>query len=251
MHVGSGGRQYLHHTGGMLSFSSSFHVDVASGVGAFASTTLTAFADLPAAAAHPVRGRCADQRLGGQAAPRAAAARRALRARASLCRTLLRARAALSKSGPATPLTIVADGKSAPLQPLGGELFRTTHPSFRAFDLMFERARNLVVSAAFGSKSFVRSGIGCIRCRHRTPFWRSSPGAMSTTNPWFGTVTIVERGGRLWIGTETPYDAHRRTILAGRRRELVAGTRLVRRFHRRPAADPHLSPAVRLSRADI
>ena len=45
MHVGTGGRAYLHHTGGMLSFSSSFHVDVASGVGAFASSTINAFAE--------------------------------------------------------------------------------------------------------------------------------------------------------------------------------------------------------------
>ncbi|HEV8408493.1 MAG TPA: serine hydrolase domain-containing protein, partial [Sphingomicrobium sp.] len=33
MHVAAHGRSYLHHTGGMVSFSSSFHVDVASGVG--------------------------------------------------------------------------------------------------------------------------------------------------------------------------------------------------------------------------
>ena len=43
MHVGNGGRSYLHHTGGMVSFSSSFHVDVASGVAAFASSTIGAF----------------------------------------------------------------------------------------------------------------------------------------------------------------------------------------------------------------
>ena len=45
MHVGNGGRSYLHHTGGMVSFSSSFHVDIASGVGAFASSTISAFAE--------------------------------------------------------------------------------------------------------------------------------------------------------------------------------------------------------------
>ena len=45
MHVGNAGRSYLHHTGGMVSFSSSFHVDVASGVGAFASSTISAFVE--------------------------------------------------------------------------------------------------------------------------------------------------------------------------------------------------------------
>ena len=42
MHVGGApGRSYLHHTGGMVSFSSSFHVDIASGIGAFASSSLS------------------------------------------------------------------------------------------------------------------------------------------------------------------------------------------------------------------
>ena len=43
MRVGGGRRSYLHHTGGMVSFSSSFHLDLASGVGAFASATVGAF----------------------------------------------------------------------------------------------------------------------------------------------------------------------------------------------------------------
>ena len=45
MHVANGGRRYLHHTGGMISFSSSQHLDIDSGVGAFASSTISAFAD--------------------------------------------------------------------------------------------------------------------------------------------------------------------------------------------------------------
>ena len=45
MHVSSGGRRYLHHTGGMVSFSSAFHVDTGNGVGAFASSSISAFAE--------------------------------------------------------------------------------------------------------------------------------------------------------------------------------------------------------------
>ena len=45
MHTGAHRRAYLHHTGGMVSFSSSFHIDTASGVGAFASSTISAFAE--------------------------------------------------------------------------------------------------------------------------------------------------------------------------------------------------------------
>src|SRR4051812_43040690 len=45
MHVRNGARSYLHHTGGMVSFSSAFHLDVESGAGAFASSSLSAFAE--------------------------------------------------------------------------------------------------------------------------------------------------------------------------------------------------------------
>ena len=45
MHVANARRAYLHHTGGMVAFSSSFHVDTASGVGAFASSTISGFAE--------------------------------------------------------------------------------------------------------------------------------------------------------------------------------------------------------------
>ena len=38
--VQAGGRTYLHHTGGMIAFNSSLHVDGAAGVGAFASTNV-------------------------------------------------------------------------------------------------------------------------------------------------------------------------------------------------------------------
>ena len=40
MHVGGDGRSYLHHTGGMVGFSSSFHLDTASGVAAFESANI-------------------------------------------------------------------------------------------------------------------------------------------------------------------------------------------------------------------
>ena len=74
MHVGNGGRSYLHHTGGMVSFSSSFHVDVASGVGAFASSTISAFAEYRPRLLTRFAVDALTNALGRQAAARAAAA---------------------------------------------------------------------------------------------------------------------------------------------------------------------------------
>ena len=75
MHVGNAGRSYLHHTGGMVSFSSSFHVDVASGVGAFASSTISAFAEYRPRLLTRFAVDALTNALAGRPLPRAAAAR--------------------------------------------------------------------------------------------------------------------------------------------------------------------------------
>ena len=138
MHVGHAGRAYLHHTGGMVSFSSSYHVDVTSGVGAFASTNISAFAEYR-------------PRLLTQFAVDAltnALARRPLPAPPRLSTPLPNAAAYVGGySGPGgsfqimagSPLTITADGKSATLEPSDTDLFRTAHPAFREFSLLFVR----------------------------------------------------------------------------------------------------------------
>jgi hypothetical protein len=202
MHVEDGGRRYLHHTGGMISFSSSFHIDVGSCVGAFASTNLSGLAEyrprlltrfavdaltsaasghaLPVPPSLYVRSTHSPAYLGRYAGPHGAFEVR---------------------SG--SPLTIVADGHSAPLVPVGGELFRTTHPSFRSFTFMFERTRNLVVSAAWGPNFYVRQGSGAT-ITPSNPALARLAGRYVSDDPWYGTVTIVERAGSLWNGTETP-----------------------------------------------
>lgn len=204
MHVGNGKRSYLHHTGGMVSFSSSYHVDVASGVGAFASSTISAFAEYRprlltrfavdaltnAAAGHPL-----------PAPPR-------------LDTPLPYAAAYVGRyAGPdgsfevqaGSPLTIVADGKSAQLQPWGGELFRTTHPSFRAFSFLFERKGSTVTAASWGSSTYLRSG-STARVPTSDPKLAKLAGRYVNDSPWFGMAQIVERGGRLWLGTEVPME---------------------------------------------
>jgi len=45
------------------------------------------------------------------------------------------------------PLTIVAGGEAAALQPWAKRIFRTTHPQFRKFGLMFERRAGAVAVA--------------------------------------------------------------------------------------------------------
>ena len=202
MHVGNAGRSYLHHTGGMISFSSSFHVDVASGVGAFASTPLSAFAEYRprlltrfavdalthAMAGHPlpspppldVRLPNVATYVGKYAGPNGGFEVRA-----------------------GSPLTIVANGQSADLQPWGDDIFRTTHPSFHQFSLLFERTRGLITGAAWGPSSYLKAGVGG-RLAPSNPQLAKLAGRYIDDNPWFGAAMVVERAGKLWVGTEVP-----------------------------------------------
>jgi D-alanyl-D-alanine carboxypeptidase len=205
MHVGSKGRSYLHHTGGMVSFSSSFHIDVASGVGAFASSTLSAYAEYR-------------PRLLTQFAVDAltnAAAGRALPTPPPLETRLANAAAYVgSYSGPAgqfevrggSPLTIVANGTSAPLQQWSGDVFRTTHPAFRTFSIMFDRKGKAVTAASWGPSTYLRSG-SAAQLPPSSPALAKLAGRYVNDSPWLGLASVVERGGKLWLGTEVPMTA--------------------------------------------
>jgi CubicO group peptidase (beta-lactamase class C family) len=202
MHVGGGGRSYLHHTGGMVSFSSSFHLDTASGVGAFASSTLSAFAEYRPRVLTRFAVDALIEALAGRPVPAAP----------SLAVPLANAAAYVGRySGPAgsfevrpgSPLTLVANGREAALQPWGDDLFRTSHPDFRNFSLLFEKSGQAVTRASWGAASFVRDGSGATPVR-ADPALARFAGRYVNDSPWWGSVTVVERGGRLWLGTETP-----------------------------------------------
>lgn len=202
MHVGHNGRAYLHHTGGMVSFSSSFHVDVGSGVGAFASSTLSAFAEYrprlltqyavdaltnatsgrPVPPPYPVEVPLADAAayVGRYAGPAGAFEVRA-----------------------GKPLTLISDGQSAPLLQWDGDIFRTTHPAFRDFSIMFDRQGKSVTSASWGPAIYVRAGSGA-RPPASDPQLARLSGRYVNDSPWNGMAHVVERGGKLWVGTETP-----------------------------------------------
>jgi len=203
MHVGYGGRSYLHHTGGMPSFSSSFHVDMVSGVGAFASSNITAFADFRPRLLTRFAVDALTNALAGKPLP----------ATPRLDTPLANPASYVGRySGPGgafeiragSPLRIVAGGESANLEYVGGSLFRTLHPDFRRFSLMIERKGQAVTAAAWGPNAYAREGSGGI-VPPSDPELAKLAGHYTNDNPWWvGIGTVVERGGKLWFGTETP-----------------------------------------------
>jgi D-alanyl-D-alanine carboxypeptidase len=202
MHVGNAGRSYLHHTGGMLSFSSSFHVDVASGVGAFASSTISAFADFRPRLLTRFAVDALTNALSGKPLPQPPPLQDQLAGpSAYLGRYWGPAGAFELRAG--APLTIVSGDQSAVLQPWDTHTFRTTHPRFRQFALMFERKAGAITAAHWGPATFVREGTAGELPPSDASLARLT-GRFIDDNPWYPPATIVERGGRLWIGTEVP-----------------------------------------------
>jgi D-alanyl-D-alanine carboxypeptidase len=202
MHVGNGGRFYLHHTGGMVSFSSSFHVDVASGVGAFASSTLSAFAEYRPRLLTRFAVDALTNAAAGKPLPSPPPLNPPLPNAATYV-GLYSGASGTIEVRPGSPLTLVANGQSAPLQPWGEDLFRTTHPAFREFSLLFERTRGAITGGSWGPLSFARQG-SAAQVAPSNPALARLAGRYVNDSPWVGTTIVVERGGKLWIGTETP-----------------------------------------------
>lgn len=202
MHVGNAGRAYLHHTGGMLSFSSSFHVDVASGVGAFASSTLNAFAEYRPRLLTRFAVDALTSALAGRPVPTPPALEAPIAKAASYVGRYSGSNGAFEVRLGGS-LNIVAGGQSAALQQVDDDLFRTTHPLFRHYSLLFERKAGTVKLASWGPNSYAREGSGETLPKS-DPELAALAGRYIDDNPWYGAAPVVERGGRLWLGTEMP-----------------------------------------------
>lgn len=204
MRVTDKGRDYLHHTGGMVSFSSAFHVDPASGTGAFASSTVSGFHGYRPRSLTLFAIQALDAARGGKPlpAPPSLEAPPLANARDYVGRYAAGSRSFEVRGGPA--LALVAGGRSAALIPSGENLFRTSHPDMRGFELLFERSGGKVVGASWGPESFAREG-ATFRPPSSNPSLARLTGRYVNDSPWWaGAAMIVERGGKLWLGTSTP-----------------------------------------------
>ncbi len=202
MHVTNAGRSYLHHTGGMVTFASSFHVDTASGVGAFASSNVSGFLEYRPRLLSRYAVDVLTSALAGKPIPAAPSLETPLPGAAAYVGHYAGPAGSFDVR-PGKPLTLIAGGQSADLQPWGGDLFRTTHPAFRQFTFKFERKGGAVVGASSGAASYLRQG-SAGQLPASDPALARLGGRYVNDNPWVGTAMVVERGGKLWIGTETP-----------------------------------------------
>ena len=140
---------------------------------------------------------------------------------------------------PGNPLTIVANGRSAALQPWGGDAFRTTHPSFRAFSLMFEREGNAVIRARIGVQRAIAAGSGA-QLPASDPALASLPAATSTTARGSACCEWLSAGGSLARNRNADDARSATTCGASASRAGRPSAASFARLHRGRPADLHL-----------
>jgi hypothetical protein len=203
MEVSEDGVTYLHHTGGGPFGSAAFHLDPKSGLGAFACSTISSFAEYRPSklTLFAVQALAAARRR--SALPRTPPLEQVLADPHSFAGRYAEPMRNFTVRAERT-LVLASGGREAPLQYWGDDLFRTSHPDFAEFAIQFERIDGRIAAASWGPMTLRREGAGA-------PATISDPGLAKfggrfvSDSPLAGVVRIVERGGRLWLGTEIPF----------------------------------------------
>lgn len=198
------GRRLLHHTGGMVSFSSSFHIDPAAGTGAFASCAVGGINYRPRLITAYATKLLRLARTGAPLPPPPALATPVDRPGDFAGSYTASDGARLGIA--ATPaLAITAGGSTAPLESPGPGAFVTTHPAFEAFPLLAVRdgGDGPVVALDHGSRRYARAGAIAASLAPTPARLAARAGHYQSDDPWIGGITLVARGDTLYAaGTD-------------------------------------------------
>lgn len=201
-HVQVGGRTLLHHTGGMVSFSSAFHVDPEAGVGAFASSNVGGLNYRPRAITAFACQRLRAALTGG-VRPDPAPAPPPLPPRdAFVGRYRSRDGVMLVVDASRGGLDATLPGRRIALEPAGDDAFTASDPTQATVPLVFRRRGELVVRAWWNSVEYVRDGVDF------TPATPSElarlMGTYANDDPWRGTFRVTAEGSALFLDGTTP-----------------------------------------------
>ena len=196
------GRTLLRHTGGMVSFSSAMQVDLDAGFGAFASVNASLAGYRPnAVAAYAL------------AVLRAEAEKKPFPPMPELDDPYKVNHAAdyvgtytnpdgrkIVLIAEGTLLKLVHKGEQVPLEIIAPDNFYVSHPDFALFPLSFERVEKTVTEASYGGDWYAGERYTGPRTFETPPEWTAFAGHYRNENPWEGSVRVVLRKGRLWLG---------------------------------------------------
>ncbi|MBU1378158.1 MAG: beta-lactamase family protein [Alphaproteobacteria bacterium] len=202
-HVQVGERTLLHHTGGMVSFSSAFHVDPQAGVGAFASSNVGGLNYRPRAITAYACQRLRAALTGGDA-PKPAPAPAPLPPREALAgRYRSRAGETLTVEASRGGLTATLAGRRIALEPGGDDVFIATDPTQATVPLVFRRRGEAVQRAWWNSVEYLREGVSGYTPA-TPPELERLLGTYGNDDPWRGTFHVTAEGPALFVDGATP-----------------------------------------------
>ncbi len=190
----------LRHTGGMVAFSSAMHVDLAGGIGAFASVNANLSGYRPNVVAKYALDLMSAVRA-GKALPTAPST-------ATVPDQIANASefAGTFTSRDKTKLVLAAEGGKlwlaigtlrVALERAGADRFLIKHPDYELFALEFARDKNLVVEAFHGPRWFTGERYTGPKTFDYPPEWDAFSGHYRNDSPWFGSTRIFVRKGTL------------------------------------------------------
>lgn len=196
------GRTLLRHTGGMVSFSSAMQADLDAGFGAFASVNASLVGYRPnAVAAYAL------------SVLRAAAEGKPLPSTPELDDPYKVKNAAdytgtyispdgrkLAVVAEGELLKLVYNGEPVVLERVGGDDFYVSHPALERFPLSFGRDESKVIEVSHGGDWYAGERYTGPRTFETPSEWRAYAGHYRSEDPWEGSLIIVLRKGRLWLG---------------------------------------------------
>jgi hypothetical protein len=103
-------------------------------------------------------------------------------------------------------LFLVRDGKRWPIEVAGGDLI-VQHPDFDRFPFHFEREQKeggRAISVGHGARWWTAGGYTGERTFQYPGAWRAFIGHYRNEDPWVGSMRVVMRQGKLWVGGTAP-----------------------------------------------
>jgi CubicO group peptidase (beta-lactamase class C family) len=196
------GHATLRHTGGMVAFSSALHVDLTSGIGAFASVNanlagyrpvvVTKYAlDLVRAT---IDGKTWPSAPGTTTSPDQVA--NALEYVSPFTSTDGEELVLGAEGG---KLWLVAGTQRVALERTGNERFIVKHPRFELYQLEFARQNGAVVEAFHGPRWFTNESYAGPKTFDYPKTWDAFAGHYRCESPWFGSTRVFVRKGKLTL----------------------------------------------------
>ncbi|MEZ5959596.1 MAG: serine hydrolase domain-containing protein [Hyphomonadaceae bacterium] len=198
-------RQYVHHTGGMISFSSSMHVDPEAGVACFASSNI-GFSlgyrprDVSLFACQLFRS--VRERSETPAPPPTQSSVRDAAMFVGIY-TAASGEAFEIRANGANQITMRRDGNDRRMQNLGGPFFVTDDPRFETTGIVFETEGEDIARAWANEVEFVRGPVHGYQQPPPADVARLA-GIYESDDRWGGPLWVIARSGKLWLNNAEP-----------------------------------------------